>query len=222
VTCEADANAAEARGSRCVGEWAAEASVYALVAVCLLSRHYLPELSLYTLAVALGLAALLPPFVMSDRREAAVLGRLAAAMCLGLLLVWRAPIQLPVTIPFPGGEELHVSVCAAVSLVLAVSMLAVWLRTRPPIPWWVIAVVGGVVAFSAVVWPLLAWGLSLDPENDVMHYEATLRSLSATAQYGVLMAYTLTVEPLGRRRRLALIAVVALAVRVALPTSGGG
>ncbi len=222
MTCEADASDARTRGPCRASEWAAEAFVYAMVAIAALSRGNLPDLSHYVLALALGLSALLPPFLMSDRSEAGVLGRFAAAMCVGLLLIWRAPVPLPLTLPSPRGEELRASLCALASLGLIIALVADWRRRRPPLPWCVLAVVGGVFAFAVVVWPLLDWGLSLDPENEAMGLQAALRSLSATLQYGAVLAYMLTVEPLSRRRRLSLVAAAALAVRLALPASVGG
>lgn len=216
--------------NRHVGDLVAELLLYLLLALCLASRGRLPEMAYLPLAVALAGTAVVPVWLASSRGQARTVARLAAAMAVGLLLQLRQPL-VPEALTFlsPRQEPLGVSVEAFVVLALGVVTITALTRracggsdraARRSL-----ATTAGVTAAIAIVLLTVLWfalnkALRLGRSSGLF-YEETLRSFSMLAEYAVVMACCLTLEPLARARRVALAIGVAVLARGVLPPTGG-
>jgi hypothetical protein len=215
---------------RHLGDLASELLVYLLLAVCLASRGRLPEAAYLPLAVALAGTAVLPVWLARGRGEAGIVARLAAAMAVGLLLQIRSPL-VPESFRFmsPRQEPLGVSVEALIVLALAVlTTVGVARRGRDGTERSTrrsLATTAGVtgavtIALFVILWFALNKALRLGRSSGLF-YEETLRSFSMLAEYAVVLACCLTLEPLARARRVALAVGLAVLARGALPPTGG-
>jgi hypothetical protein len=216
--------------NRHAGDLVAELLLYLLLALCLASRGRLPEMAYLPLAVALAGTAVVPIWLAPGRSQAGTVARLAAAMAVGLLLQLRQPL-VPDGLTFmsPRQEPLGVSVEAFVVLALGVlTLIAIARRAcgaTDRVDGRSLATTAGVTATIAIVLFAILWfalnkALRLGRSSGLF-YEETLRSFSMLAEYAVVIACCLTLEPLARARRVALAVALAVLARGALPPTGG-
>lgn len=206
--------------------WALEAAAYLLIALALASRSAVPDLARVPLGLAVALVAVLPPLLAPKRSEALLLSRVG----LGLALVLLIQLRNPVALGFLSWESLRQEVLSATAAGVLVAAMGVlvcieWLRggaEQGRSHAAVALVTAGLLAlFVAITWPLLNRVMMATTEPEGRFYGESLGALSIILQYGVIMAYALLAAPLSRHRRLAIVAALALLIRLHLPQSGG-
>ena len=206
--------------------WALEAAAYLLIALALTSRSAVPDLARVPLGLVVSLVVVLPPVFAPKRSEALLLSRVGLGLALVLLIQLRDPIALGfLSWESPRHEVLSVSATGVLVAVMGVLVGIEWLRAGAGQGRSYAAValvtVGLLALFVAVTWPLLNRVMMATTEPEGRFYGESLGALSIILQYGVLMAYALLVSPLGRHRRLAIVAALALLIRLHLPQTGG-
>lgn len=206
-----------------------ETCVYLLVVLCVVSRGYHPDLAHAPLVAVVALLTLVPPLVMPSRRNALVLGRLSLAVAIGLLVQERMPIPIDaLTWVSPREETLTVSISGILVAVMGVGLLLLWRlgglasESEGGELAGVVAVTTVLLlAFAIAMWVLINRVMVATTEPEGRFYSDTLGALSITLEYGIVTVYALTVTPLSRLRRLAVVAAAALILRAFLPPSGG-
>lgn len=208
--------------------WALEGTAYVLVAACLLSRGHGPDVARVPLALAIGLLCVLPPLLAPKRPDAQLLARVALAIGLGLLVQLRLPVSLDaLSWESPRHETLTVSTVGVLTAAMGALLIYQWISgPREGTAWHharvALATVLLLVLFTLVTWPLLNRVLVATTEPEGRFYSETAGALSIVLEYGVLLAYALTVRPRARHLRLGAVVAAALAVRLWLPPSGVG
>lgn len=209
-----------------IADGATELLVYALAGLCLASRASLPEYAVLPHAVVLSLAALVPVWLLSRRGEAGLVGRIALASSLCLLLQLRAPHFVPgLEWRSPTADTLRISIEALVVVGIALATLA---RGRCAVgddarrALLRVTVIGTamLLAWVALLWPMLTGALRAGGEEG-LRWAPALRTASIVAECGVLFTATLLAEGTWRLRRLAMLLSLALVCRALLPPTGG-
>ncbi|MBD3176777.1 MAG: hypothetical protein GF320_16485 [Armatimonadia bacterium] len=213
-------------------DWTLEVAAYVLIAVSLASRSYSPELAHAPLTLAVVHVAVIPPLLMRGRTNALILSRIAVAIALGMLIHQRLPIELQaLRWESPRHEVLTVSLTGLVIAAMAAALAGQQIRSPEPSPEpsqdrrflaGVTAVTTGLVLlFILAMWLLINGVMVATTEPEGRFYAESIGAACMVAQVGVLVVYALTANSVGRVRRLALVAGIAMAVRHYLPPSGG-
>jgi hypothetical protein len=209
-------------------DWTLEVAAYVLIAVSLASRGYSPELAHTPLTLAVVHVAVIPPLLMRGRTNALILSRIAVAIALGMLIHQRLPIELQaLRWESPRHEVLTVSLTGLVIAAMAAALAGQQIRSPEPsqdrrsLAGVTAVTTGLVLLFILAMWLLINGVMVATTEPEGRFYAESIGAACMVAQVGVLVVYALTANSLGRVRRLAVVAGLAMAARHYLPPSGG-